>query len=106
MLGVAEVNAYLLMKFFGDFKGTQKLAFELIHNHWGAEVDNEEGEERRILRSTSHHELISAPKFSRWTDSGWKKYYKMEYQHHTCMTPGCTKRIRTVCTCNKRNMEM
>ena len=43
------------------------------------------------MRSTNHHELISAPRFSKWTDSRWKKLYKMEYKQDTCMTPGCKK---------------
>ena len=101
ILGVAEVNAYLLMKYFGGFSGTQwdfrkKLAFELVHNPWDTDKVQEDGDGRRVLRSNTTHELISAPRKSKWTDKGWEEVYRVEYQQHFCSTPGCQKRIKTV----------
>ena len=96
ILDMTEVNAYLLMKYFSGFQGTQwefrkKLAFEMVHNLWETEPNDRDEKEQRILRSEDQYELILAPIFSKWLDGGWKKVYKMGYQQHNCMAFGCKK---------------
>ena len=106
ILAVVEVNAYLAMVYFGGYKGTQwewrkKMVYELLHNHLDTEGDDKMSFERRILRSTMEHKLITAPKSCKFYGGSWKKDYKFEYQQHHCITKRCKKRIRTVCTCSK-----
>ena len=37
-------------------------------------------------RSTSHHELILAPPYCKFSGNEWAKHYKMKYQLHACDT--------------------
>ena len=105
ILAITEVNAFLMMKFFGGWKGTQlefrkKLAYELIHN--ALDVD---GAITRSLVSVrpannAHHAYISFPPFSKWIDGKWKKVFVRGYQQMTCSGDSCTKRVRKVCICD------
>ena len=106
ILALAEVNAFLAMVYFGDYKGTQwefrkKPAYELVHNHYDMEGGEDNSLKRRILRSSMEHRLVTAPKGCKFIGGSWQNTYKFEYQQHKCMTKNCTKRTRTVCTCTK-----
>ena len=106
ILALTEVNAFASMKYFGSYEGTQwefrkKLAYQLIHNGYDLQSSKKKSSARRNLRSKSHHELISAPPFSKFVGSKWNKRYKMKYQQHNCNTANCKNRVRTVCTCSK-----
>ena len=48
---------------------------------------------RQILRSTSHHEIIWAPTFCKFSGNKWAKRYKMKYQQHACNTIKCKNRV-------------
>jgi len=105
ILAITEVNAFLAMKFFGGWKGTQlefrkKLAYELIHN--ALDVD---GAITRSLVSERpaenlHHSYITIPAYSKWVEGRWKKVYTRGYQQITCTGDSCTKRVRKVCICD------
>ena len=106
ILAIVEVNSYNAMKYFGKYDGTQmqfrrKLAYQLIHNPYDIDGKQKKTHSRQILRSTSHHELISAPPFCKFSGNKWAKRYKMKYQQHACNTIKCKNRVRTVCACSK-----
>ena len=106
ILALTEVNAFNAMKYFGSYQGTQwefrkKLAYQMIHNAYDVDTKKKGQKQRRNMRSGTHHELMSAPPFSKFIGSKWSRKYRMKYQQHTCNSIGCKNRVRTVCTCSK-----
>eukprot|EP00986_Skeletonema_menzelii_P014601 scaffold9796_cov108-Skeletonema_menzelii.AAC.1 len=109
ILAVSEVNCYLAKKHWcwsGNEKETysafrKKLAFELINNIAAVsspciQVD------RLVAHSPNAHQLETAPKHAaKWRNRQWVNTAKQMYQTYRCSTPGCKKRIRTVCSCER-----
>ena len=106
ILALTEVNAFNGMKYFSSYEGTQwefrkRLAYQMIHNGYDMDNSKKKVSVRRNLRSSTHHELVSAPPYSKFKGSKWQKRYKMKYQQHLCSSVNCKNRVRTVCTCSK-----
>jgi len=107
ILAVVEVNVYLARRYFFaktelflDFR--KELARELLFNTVDLVAD--QPSPRTATRSAAlkaTHKLERAPQNSKFEDGEWRKSYKRKYQQHACSTPGCPKRMRTVCTCNR-----
>jgi hypothetical protein len=106
MLGISEVNAFLARSRFGgeietQIQFRQKLAFDLI-THMDDVRNNAEGisPERLRARNSRQHQLITAPRGSKFVGGKWQKCLKDNYQTYRCKHPGCKKRVRTVCSCS------
>ena len=104
IIAITEVNAFLAMRFFGGFEGTQlefrkQLAQDLIYN--GLDVD---GALTRSLTvkpmEYTKHKFVTCPPNSKWIDGNWQKVFKFAYQQVVCSHPDCNKRVRTVCACS------
>ena len=111
ILAVCEINAYLAFRWFvwknkpSTFKKPtvhqfrRRLAIELIYNcHLEDCVTC--GVENRKRRRKTDHELSAAPKHAKQYKFGkWENTAKQVYQQHTCTGHGCSKRVRTYCSC-------
>ena len=111
-LAVSEINAYLMLNYFiwrknpktfvkptvHQFRRT--LANELIYNSF-LEDHVTCGLEKRKRKRTADHELLVAPKNAKKFKYGrWECDAKQTYQQYTCSTYGCTKRVRSYCSCS------
>jgi hypothetical protein len=110
IFGITEVNAFLSWKHFckGDSNMTllefrRKLSQELIGNTLDPqEVDEEETPRRsKQKRVVQVHTLELAPPHGQQFSNGkWVGRTKQRYQQFTCKSKGCTKKIRTYCSCD------
>jgi Transposase IS4 len=109
ILAISEVNTFLGWKLFANSETTMTmlqfrrcLAKELITNDYDNEEESSDLSPRRSKRKRllQVHQLEHAPPHAqRFSCGKWIRTSKQKYQQYTCKTPGCTKKIRTFCSC-------
>ena len=121
ILAISEVNTYLAFKYFiwggkdeneedgNSEKGKvptlhefrRKLALELINNEFLPQTqDSAKKQPPRGVKIAVKHTLKTAPNFaSYYRGYRWVCRAKSKYQQYTCKRYGCTRRIRTYCSC-------
>ena len=118
LIALSETNAFLAFRYYiwdnkirpamslNDF--CRKLALQLIKNKWlKSEMECNGNEEEETMRQSLRQKrkmeltLLSAPLHaSFFSGTKWTCNANLRYAQYTCKGIGCSKRIRTYCSCN------
>ena len=108
ILGVIEVNTYLVMRYFGPLRKIfgsfhKNLAFELVFDELYMTYENQGSYRARKWCRKTGTTLLVLHHMGNLKMVDGKKKYKTKYRQHPCRTRNCPTRCMTLCKCSNEN---